>query len=402
MKLKKILIFTCITGAVHAGPQQWKEECVGYYKIQVPVNLEVALYPLDGLLNTKRKPPYDGRDMGYFWPTITFGDYYGVGEQTDTSVQSQFSMFHYANYEISVSTNSKEAVDINKYKEKIEEILRVNYEARKVRLKEENPEMATPENKTGVKSTYKIKQYSDAFSIYQSKYFELHFNRANRLYIFRPDTVPLLANKTLTADEAAPIVEPTVQSLVKRFRPRELYEVPPEQGFCLPYGFIAGDSGQESHDMGVTYRLIDHPDVTIFFQDMGINEEIHSDEGSMKEAVTAMWNTHYLMGAGKKELLSPKWQKIEMDGREGIGTFVKATYNNVPTYDYNGHVAEYHNYIDYGYLAYIRGDINTRNKEPGLLLYISQDSSQVKDKPPMSKDELLEIATRITRSVTRR
>lgn len=402
MRFKTVLILACFTGAVHAGSQQCKEECVGYYKMQVPLNLEVALYPLDGLLNTKRKPPYDGRDMGYFWPIITFGDYYGVGEQTDTSVQSQFSIFHYANYEISVSTKSKEAVNISKYKEKIEEILRVNYDARRVRLKEENPEMAIPENKTGVKSTYKIKQYSDAFSIYQSKYFELHFNRANRLYVFRPDTVPLLANKTLTANEAAPIVEPTVQSLMKRFRPRELYEVPPEQGFCLPYGFIAGDSGQESHDMGVTYRLIDHPDVTIFFQDMGINEEVQSDEGSMKEAVTAMWRSHYLMGADKKELLSPKWQKIEMDDREGIATFVKATYNNVPTYDYNGHVTERHNYINYGYLAYVRGTKETRNKKPDLLLYISQSSSQVKDKPPMSKDEFFEIAKHITRSVTHR
>lgn len=401
MKLKKILIFTCFTGAVHAGPQQWKEECVGYYKMQMPANIEVALYPIDGLLNTKRKPPYYDRDMGYFWPRITFGEYYGVGEETDTSVQSQFSVFRYANYRISISTKNNTAINLEQYKNKIKEIINTKIHNWKEKIKEYST-LNISDSEVARESEYKIKQYTNAFSIYRPKYYELHFNIANRLYIFRPEAVPLLADKTVNVDEAARIAEPAVQSLMKSFRPRELYEVPSEQGFCLPYGFITGGSGQESHDMGVTYRLIDHPDVTIFFQDMGINKAFWKDDGSIKEAVTAMWTRSYLMGADKKELLSPKWQKIEMDGREGMGTFVKATYNNVPTYDYNGHVTERHNYINYGYLAYVRGAKETRNKKPDLLLYISQSSSQVKDKPPMSKDEFFEIAKHITRSVTRR
>lgn len=108
------------------------------------------------------------------------------------------------------------------------------------------------------------------------------------------------------------------------------------------------------------------------------------------------------MGADKKELLSPKWQSIEIDGRKGMGTFVKATYNHRPLYKNKTRSPEYRDYIDYGYLAYIRADEETRNKEPELLLYISQDSSLAKDKPPMNKDELFEIAKHITQSVQRR
>lgn len=37
------------------------------------------------------------------------------------------------------------------------------------------------------------------------------------------------------------------------FRSRKLYEIPSGQGFCLPYGFIAGDSGHEQRNMGVTW-----------------------------------------------------------------------------------------------------------------------------------------------------
>ncbi|MGG5838018.1 T6SS immunity protein Tli4 family protein [Huaxiibacter chinensis] len=403
MKFKVAIIIFCLSDIVHAASPQWKEECVGYYKMEMPANLEVALYPIDGVLNTQKRPQEnDGRERGYFAPRITFGEY-GLGMENPDSSQAQFSVFKYAGYKISISTKNKETIDFDKYKNKIEEIIDVQYKAWIQQLMLENPEIAMTESKIDTKSRYKIKKYTNAFSLNKLKYYELHFNIANRLYIFRPKAVPQLEkNKAESVDEASQIMEPVIQSLIKRFHSRELYEVPAEQGFCLPYGFVAGDSGQEPHEIGVTYRLIDHPDVTIFFRALGVNEEVLTDEGSIKEAVTKMWNQSYLMGADKKEMLSPKWQRIEMDGREGMATYVKATYNNFPTYDYAGHVTEYNNYINYGYLAYIRGDKNTRNKEPGLLLYVSQFGHQAKNKQPMDKDELFKIAEHITRTVQRR
>lgn len=400
MKLKTVLVCICITGTAQATPQEWREECVGYYKMQMPSNLEVALYPIDGLINTKRRPKSEIE--GFFWPIITFGDDYGYGLETDDSVQAQFSVFRYDNYSIIISTKSKETIDISKYIKKLEEVINFKVHRWMTQI-EKDPAVMISESEIKRKTKYKIKQYGSSFSINKPKYYELHLNIGNRLYVFRPEIIPLLENKILTADEASQIVEPAIQSLMKHFRPRNLYEVPSEQGFCLPYGFISGDSGQEPHEMGVTYRLIDHPDVTIFFQDLGqapLRGEGETDEGSIKDAVIKMWAHSFLMGANKKEFLSPKWQSIKMDGREGIETYVKATYDHFPIYNTEGH-AEYHDYINYGYLAYIRSDKKVRNKKPGLLLYVSQTSWLVKDKPPMSKDELFEIAEKIARSVKR-
>ena len=109
----------------------------------------------------------------------------------------------------------------------------------------------------------------------------------------RPDGLnEPVTDKMQTADENMQAVEPAIQLLMKRFRPRNLYQVPSEQGFCLPYGFISDDSGKEPHEMGVTYRLIDHPDVTIFFKDLGQSSQSGDDQwtskGSLKDAVTWM------------------------------------------------------------------------------------------------------------------
>ncbi|EDF8720087.1 hypothetical protein GCB14_20545 [Salmonella enterica] len=398
MKYKSILMLVCVSGMVQAASQNWKEECVGYYKMQMPPNLEVALYPVDGLINTKRRP--ESERQGFFWPHITFGDNYRFGAENADSTQAQFSVFRFNNYNILISTK-KENINLERYIKKSEEIIDFRIKDWREQIRKGASDTISDDDFKRY-TEYRIKKYESAFSINEAGYYSLNINASQRLYSFQTETDPLPENKIKTADETVIKMEPITQSLMKHFRPRELFEVPSEQGFCLPYGFIAGDSGQTPHEMGVTYRLIDHPDVTIFFLDFGVNKERRTDKYSMKDAMTRMWQNSYLMGAYEKELLSPQWQHIEMDGREGMATFVKATYNNYPTYDYNGHVKEYNNYIDYGYLAYVRGDKETRNKKPDLLLYISQDSSQAKNKQPMSKDELFDIAEHITRSVTRR
>jgi len=183
--------------------------------------------------------------------------------------------------------------------------------------------------------------------------------------------------------------KPEIPSLLKHFQSRELYEVPTEQGFCIPYGFIAGDSGHEPRNMAVTYRLKNHPDVTIFFQDLGMKPKAgKEDDMNEKDYVTWLWNWQYQWSAVSKKLITPKWRTIEMDGRKGVGTFVKSVYKDGS--------------LNYGYVAYVKGDRSARNLTPDLLLYVMQDSRQAKENPPMDKDELEKMAERITSSIRKR
>jgi len=399
------VLFSCLTFPYHATAQEWKNECVGYYQLQLPDNLEVALYPVKDFVAPKRQPEtHDGILVSeYAGVGVTFDESYSMSDTSAT--QAQFSEFYYDNYKLGISSENNVKIDFSAYKNQEKEGVDFGnnvdrqYEALDLKRYKKN---MTPQQEFERQHSYIIKSYPNAFSLYGNRGYTLYVNEADRLYHFWSKYQKDTGEKSQTAEKQLRDSEPEVLSLLNRFRPRKLYEVPKEQGFCLPYGFIAGDSGHEPRNMGVTYRLKEHPDVTIFFQDFGMNGEMSRDKGSMKEAVTHMWNNRYLMGAKKKELLSPKWKNIKMDNREGMATFVKATYSNVPVYDYKGHVTEHLNYIDYGYLAYIRGDKENRNEVPDLLLYVSQNTKQLNGKPPMGKDELKKLAEHIASSVKRR
>jgi len=399
------VLSACLFISYDAFSQEWKNECVGYYQLELPDNLEVALYPVEDVVNPGKQPESDGgiKTRLYASPKITFGK--TVSIQDKDSVQAQFTEFYYGQYKLGISSQARTPIDWLAYKRKVAADMDFRVEVAR-QYEERNfksfDEPVTPKIEFNRKHDYLIKDYPDAFTLYVNRTYSLYINEDEHLYHFWRKYQKDTGDKSQTVEKQLRDSEPEILSLLNRFRPRKLYEVPKEQGFCLPYGFIAGDSGHEPRNMGVTYRLKEHPDVTIFFQDFGMNGEMSRDKGSMKEAVTHMWNNRYLMGAKKKELLSPKWKNIKMDNREGMATFVKATYSNVPVYDYKGHVTEHLNYIDYGYLAYIRGDKENRNEVPDLLLYVSQNTKQLNGKPPMGKDELKKLAEHIASSVKRR
>lgn len=119
------------------------------------------------------------------------------------------------------------------------------------------------------KHEYILKDYPNAFVNYDYRGYTVYINSGKRLYHFWGRNAKDSGEKSQTTEMQVRKSEPEVLSLLNRFRPRKLYEVPTEQGFCLPYGFIAGDSGHEPRNIGITYRLQNHPDVTIFFRIWG-------------------------------------------------------------------------------------------------------------------------------------
>ncbi|AZN35246.1 T6SS immunity protein Tli4 family protein [Iodobacter ciconiae] len=60
-------------------------------------------------------------------------------------------------------------------------------------------------------------------------------------------------------------IEGKMQKVLKNFRARSLYEIPKEQGLCIPFGFIA-DQGDLSNKIGLSFR---HPDA------LGVLYNIH-------------------------------------------------------------------------------------------------------------------------------
>ncbi|QMJ05012.1 hypothetical protein HVY04_18535 [Citrobacter freundii] len=192
--------------------------------------------------------------------------------------------------------------------------------------------------------------------------------------------------------------ESGILSFLEHFQTRELYDIPSEKGFCLPYGFIANDSGAEDRDMAVTYRMNNHPDVMIVFQDASyqlpykvpLNSDLTPVKNyDAKDYAKWLWNKVYMSYPGHRELLPPGWFSIEMDGRKGSGSFLQVTRKDGKK--------------DYGYLAFVRADPKNSTQKPDLQVYVSSYSFLVTEEhPQISPDELKALAEHIVSSVKHR
>lgn len=393
------ILSACLLVSFNALSLEWKSECVGYYQLALPDKLEVALYSVEDFVNPRKQSEYTGPEIKFEKSSIV---------RSDKSSQAQYTEFYYGQYKLGISSQSHISINWSEYRSKViadrDVWVKAVRKYKKDNLEKFN-ESVTLESEFKRKHNYIIKDYTDAFALYENRGYSLTVKKDERLYHFWKEYQKDTGDKSQTAEKQLQESEPEILSLLNRFQSRKLYQVPTAQGFCIPYGFIAGDSGHELRNMGVTYRLKNHPDVTIFFQDLGMEPGPgfqRPENESAKDFVTYLWNRKYQWSSVSKELISPKWRPIKMDGRDGLGTFVKATYSDVPVYDYKGHVSNRLNYINYGYVAYVRGNHKTRNLEPDLLLYVMQDSSQVKNQPPMGKDDLEKLAEHIVSSIKRR
>ncbi|EIX6435495.1 hypothetical protein MKU92_004497 [Salmonella enterica] len=336
----------------------WKNECVGYYNFQLPDKVETGIYPLTQIIT-----------KNILGINSIFGKYYEYGYQ-GKNVEGKYSNFYYNNYRIMVS--EKKSIDINKYKEEVGSLL---------------SEHSHP---------YDVTNYSpDVFYLTYEKSHSLYINKGGRMYQFLKagdNGIDKSSKKSLDLSKA-----PDVYSLLSHFHTRDLYEIPSGQGFCLPYGFIDETTGKAERHMAVTYRMTDHPDVMILFQDASFQFRVPINNDDLKDIKNYdakdyakwLWNNIYMLYPNqKRKLLWPRWFTVKMDGRKGVGSFLEVTKKNGEK--------------DYGYLAFVRGNPDNLIEEPDLQVFVSSVSDIAEGHPRMTPDELKALAEHIVNSVKHR
>lgn len=392
----KILPFAVVTGTLLyctcGQAQNWQNECVGYYQLQLPDNLEVALYPVGDFIHPRHVARYNGNIQTSLYAAtgITFDQTYDLGEKGTS--QARFSAFYYGEDELDISSQSQQPVDFPAYKKKVDDGLKFGtnvirqYENLDAQRLKRAP---MPETEFSRKFSYLFRDYPHAFVAYKRRTYVIYLTDGQRLYHFWHRYERGTRDPSQNAERQLQKSEPQVLALLSRFHPRQLYELPAGPGFCLPYGFIADDSGHEPHNMAVTYRLKDHPDVTIMFQDLGMAPTQTSKDGlNEKDYIDWLWRSQYMGAADDRKNLGMKWRTIKMDGRKGTASFVKGLYQD--------------GRINYGYIAYVQGDRSARNMTPDLLLYVRQDSRLAKNGQPVSQHEIEKMAEHIVSSVRKR
>ncbi|HAE8197594.1 TPA: hypothetical protein JDH36_004425 [Salmonella enterica subsp. indica] len=362
--MKKIFLlslFLLCSYTSYADNTTWEKECIGYYKLDLPDNLELGRYPAERI--------YVEDIAGM---KAIFGEYHRLRSQ-GRNIENPFSGFYYENYRVMISDNN--FVDLESYKNKAIELL------------------------SEYNNTYYVKDYSaDVFFLSYKDSHSLYIRKNHRLYQFmkgggRIDPLLGMNRNNLNFNKESDVI-----SLLGRFQSRGFYDIPSGQGFCLPYGFIANDSGSEDRSMAVTYRMKNHPDVMILFQDASYqlpnivprDSDLNPIKNyDAKDYAKWLWNHIYMLyPEQKRKLLSPGWFSVTMDGRKGSGSFLEVTRK-----DGNK---------DYGYLAFVRADPKNSTKEPDLQVFVTSRSDLAEGHPQISPDELKALAEHIVSSVEHR
>nr|NLU58842.1 hypothetical protein [Pseudomonas sp. BIGb0427] len=94
----------------------------------------------------------------------------------------------------------------------------------------------------------------DAFANWYEGKLVAYLWRNQRIYRFNFHS----GATTATASAALALLEPRARAVLAAFRTRKQYETPQENGFCVPYGFIA-DDGAPRHAITLGFTPADNP-----------------------------------------------------------------------------------------------------------------------------------------------
>jgi hypothetical protein len=309
----------------------WKAECVGRYQVNLPGTVEVALNSSKHFLD----------DSG--------SNFYRFSDDTI----AYFS----AGYDVYPMMNQSEALQfISSFKNRFDK----------------NKEQRSKESKTpfDAKIAYWL-TFHDVVNNRDAAWVEPGFYS---LFIFRDGHFFNFGSNFDKTNNSAKDTEKSiagVNTILNTFQPRPIYTLPNQPGVCIPYGFIA-DDGNASSDIAVTMRLIDHPDVEIFFEDGAPTRD-------PKMAITLFFDGYVNGEKGiKADFLG--YRSITMSGQKGKALFVTITRTDDTK--------------DYGYVAYVEGDTAASSK----MLYVIRTAARAKGEPA-SKDELKDMSEKIMASV---
>lgn len=203
---------------------------------------------------------------------------------------------------------------------------------------------------------------------------------------------------------------------IKNFESRQLFDLPKQSGVCIPYGFIKDEGGKHRH-VGVGMRLVDHPDVEIFFKDgnsMEEDEHLASQFKGSRGQVEYFWSFESNSIGNLLQDTSNPYHDIklgEYSGKYAFATIARPSENTSADgrYDKNEQnrvaliakeINEGKHPLDYGFMAYYKGDPDKKN-EPDLMLYVIRTASRAVavNKTPLSEDELKKMALQIAASI---
>lgn len=175
-------------------------------------------------------------------------------------------------------------------------------------------------------------------------------------------------------------------------KPRAVGETPRQPGICMPYVFKE-DSGTEYRSIATTWRLKEHPDITILLEDEKaepLSEDIDPAKVTPVRKVEFFWEQNYRDAYRSGDYLWRSMHDVKLANVRGKGIPMKMTRRDGT--------------IDYGYFAAANGDPNAKEDTPNLQFYVLQNSQKAISQgiKPLEKKEFLKLVEEIAASIRHR
>ncbi len=209
----------------------------------------------------------------------------------------------------------------------------------------------------------------------------------DRLFLLSAD-----ADRSLSDQQQSKKVSDALRAGVKKLTVRPFGSVPDAAGLCLPYAFLS-DDGASYRDIAVTYRLREHPDVTIFLKDAVAAKPDGDRSERAKLAqyrIDDFWSQYASGTSGLKSVWSSPYRSYSVDGRSGLKSFVRFVRPDGTE--------------DFGFAAAVPGNAKAKVDEPDVMLYVVRDAQVAKSKGlvPIDAEVLQSMAEEVAASIRRR
>jgi hypothetical protein len=367
--------------------RSWKNECVGYYTLQVPGELEYALKP---------QPFFRNLNAG-FDKAMTIMNV-GFRIKTDKPITVD-GITDTVSLLQSLSTNEfeelKEVANKELQKKKEEHIQRAEETGvpylKEIHLREAS-EIKFHQNYNGKTAFAAVIQQEKSFG----NGTEPLFTPALNFYV---QVIQMTINATRKLNGTP---QQTIDKFLSHFRSRAAFEVPTTPGVCLPYAFMSGEA--EPADTGTAMRLKDHPDILIYLKDVEDYSKAYIPSKPVPSAkifVEARARTSFNFGDAVDPLdgtLRPT-RSVKIDGREGAGAFVKITRKPAAGADAINNEATKNE--DWGYLAYIPADKKAPAGTSSDLIFRVERFNRFA-KRPMTEKEFRQLVMTLAAGIKRR
>lgn len=172
---------------------------------------------------------------------------------------------------------------------------------------------------------------------------------------------------------------------------RPIFNVPRSPGICIPHAYVK-DGDSVIRNVGSAYRLMDHPDITVYLRDANAahyEESVRERNAAPRRLNESFW-AQYQSNRSVKRISSISKTRADFALLKGWRT----GFASVAT------IERKDGSIDWGYFAALRGDPQ-EPKSLDMELIVMQDSSNARNRgiAPLTRDQFMTVVSKLSDTV---